>query len=646
MCGLAGFIEALHPPEGRLQRLRALSDSIVHRGPDDEGFWQDDAHGVGLAHRRLSILDLSAAGHQPMRSASGRYVIAYNGEVYNFEALRQDLARQGFSFDFNGHSDTEVLLAAFEAWGIDQAVTRFVGMFAFAVWDRTEHSLTLGCDRFGVKPMVYGLHNGTFLFGSELSALRQHPDFQAEVDATSLAQYLRFSYVPAPRTIYRNTHKLRPGHLLTVRRQGASFDWDERPYWDLAHIARPTELLASTASDVDVVDRVEAMMHEAVGLRMVSDVPIGAFLSGGIDSSAVVAMMQAQASGPVKTFTIGFTDPRYDEAPHARAVAEHLKTDHYEFYVSSDDVLDVIPRLGTMFDEPFADSSQIPTFLVSKLARQHVTVSLSGDGGDEIFGGYNRYVAGPRVWRMLRRIPQPLRPALKAGLRRLAAARGGQVADRANQMLPLRWQVRIPSEKLFKLSGLLDVNDDQALYERLVSPWPDPERVLLGGHSSAVERRYPDRLRFAERMMFMDAESYLPGDILTKVDRASMAVSLESREPLLDHRLAELVWSLPLTFKIRDGQTKWVLRQVLDRYIPRHLLDRPKFGFGIPIGQMLRGPLREWATQLLDTERLRAEGFFNADVVQERWQQHLAGRYNWEHALWNVLMFQQWYQVS
>lgn len=409
---------------------------------------------------------------------------------------------------------------------------------------------------------------------------------------------------------------------------------------------RADHALDPATPDATVVDRVEALLHEAVGMRMVSDVPIGAFLSGGVDSTAVVAMMQAQDSGPVKTFTIGFTDPRYDEAPHARAVAEHLKTDHHEFYVSPDDVLDTVPRLGRMFDEPFADSSQIPTYLVSKLARQHVTVSLSGDGGDELFGGYNRYVAGPRLWRLLQRVPAPLRPILSEAMRRLAAARQGRLAEGLNGLLPSQRQVRTPAEKLFKISGLLGAKDDQALYERLVSTWPDPERVVLHGGNPAVPRHYPAGLSFAERMMFLDAMSYLPGDILTKVDRASMAVSLESREPLLDHRLAELAWALPMHFKIRSGETKWVLRQVLDRHVPRPLIERPKLGFGIPIGQLMRGPLRAWAEGLLGEDRIRADGFFNAPLVRERWRQHLAGQYNWEHALWNVLMFQQWHEAQ
>lgn len=644
MCGLAGFVETKRPPDGRTERLRALTDCIAYRGPDDEGVWVDDAHGVGLGHRRLSILDLSAAGHQPMPSPSGRYVIVYNGEVYNFEAMRAELAPHGFAF--NGHSDTEVLLAGFEAWGIEATVQRSIGMFAFAVWDRSEQVLTLARDRFGVKPLAYGLHNGTFLFGSEIGSLRRHPDFRPDLDPTALTQYVRFSYVPSPRSIYRDTFKLRPGHLLTVRRSGTSFDLDERPYWSLAETVETLTPLDPSTPDRVVADRVEAMLHDAVGLRMISDVPIGAFLSGGVDSSVVVAMMKAQGTGPVKTFTIGFTDPRYDEAPHARGVAEHLKTDHHEFYVSPDDVLAVIPRLGRMYDEPFADSSQIPTYLVSELARRHVTVSLSGDGGDELFGGYNRYTAAPRLWNLLRRLPQSGRQAMASCACRVAALRGGRVVERVNGWLPSSVQVRTPAEKLFKIAGLVGARDEQDLYERLVSTWPDPERAVLNHGNPAVRRHYPAGLLYAERMMFLDAVSYLPDDILVKVDRASMAVSLESREPLLDHRLAALAWSLPMNFKIRDGQTKWVLRQVLDRHVPCSLIERPKLGFGVPIGSMMRGPLRAWADDLLAEDRLRAEGVFDAALVRQRWHEHLAGTYNWEHALWNVLMFQQWHAAQ
>lgn len=642
MCGLAGFLEATRPPEGRTERLRALTDCIANRGPDDEGAWTDDAHGVGLGHRRLSILDLSPAGHQPMASPSGRYVVVYNGEVYNFEALRARLA----SFAFTGHSDTEVLLAGFEAWGIEATVQAAVGMFAFAVWDRHEHALTLGRDRFGVKPLVYGVHGGSFLFGSQLTSLRRHPDFQPDLDPDALAQFVRLSYVPEPRTIYRHTCKLRPGHLLTVRREGSGFAMHERAYWSLHDVVENADRLASDTPDATVVGRVEAALHEAVGLRMVSDVPIGAFLSGGVDSSLVVAMMQAQATGPVKTFTIGFTDPRYDEAPYARAVAEHLKTDHHECYVSSDDVLDVVPRLGQIYDEPFADSSQIPTFLVSRLARRHVTVSLSGDGGDELFGGYNRYVFAPRVWRALRPLPLPVRKAASAAMRRLAAVQGGRVADGLNGLLPRAWQIRTLAAQLFKLSGLLGAASEEALYERLVSTSPDAERLLRGPGRASVPRSVPEGLPFVERMMYLDAVSYLPGDILAKVDRASMAVSLEAREPLLDHRLAELAWTLPMRFKIRNGKSKWALREVLYRHVPQALIERPKAGFGLPLGAMLRGPLRAWADALLAEERLRAQDLFHADRVRQRWAEHLRGQHDWAHALWNVLMFQLWQDRS
>lgn len=643
MCGLAGWfgIEG-RGAEAVSSTCQAMAGAIPHRGPDDSGVWTDEPGLVGLSHSRLSILDLSPEGHQPMVSASGRYVIAYNGEVYNHLALRRGLG----SVTWRGHSDTETILAAVERWGVEDAVGRFVGMFAIALWDRQRGELWLVRDRLGIKPLYIGWTASGLLFGSELSALRAHPDFRGEVDRDALELLLRYNSIPAPHTIFRDTHKVRPGTMLRVRapRKDAV---DEIVFWSARDVALAGQADPFDGSPEEAVDRLEALLREAVGMRMLSDVPLGAFLSGGVDSSTVVALMQGLSDRPVRTFSIGSPDAGFDEAAHAREVARHLGTDHTELYVTPEDALKVVPRLATMYDEPFADSSQIPTYLVSEMARRHVTVSLSGDGGDELFAGYNRHVWAGRVWNAVRVMPQPLRRSVARMLAGVAPDRYDRGFARLGGLLPGALRHRMPGYKIHKLAGSITAGSPIELYDRLASQWLDPGSVVIGGGggdpngdgASGVEG-------FASQMMLLDMQRYLPDDILTKVDRASMAVSLEARVPLLDHRVVEFAWRLPLSLKLRDGQSKWVLRQVLYRHVPREMIERPKTGFGIPLGPWLRGPLRDWAEELLDERRLREEGFFRAEPIRKAWEQHVAGTHAWEHQLWTVLMFQAWKDVQ
>lgn len=651
MCGLTGFWEtsARRKEDDLCRTVQEMAETLRHRGPDDGGEWTSAPAGVALGFRRLAIVDLSPAGHQPMLSASERYVIAFNGEVYNFEALRRMLAGQNAAPAFRGHSDTEVMLAAIEAWGLEAAVQQFVGMFAFALWDRKERVLHLVRDRLGIKPLYYGWAGDTLLFGSELKALRAHPAFRPEIDRDVLTLLLRHSYVPAPYSIYKGVQKLPPGTILTLRGAGTA---QPVPFWSVQEAAAAGLADPFSGSDAEAADALEALLREAVGLRMVADVPLGAFLSGGVDSSAVVALMQAQSSRPVQTFSIGFREAGYDEAPFARNVAGHLGTDHTELYVSSEDAQAVIPTLPAMYDEPFADASQIPTFLVSQLARRHVTVSLSGDGGDELFAGYNRYFAGRALWDRFGGLPPALRQAAAGALTAVPPRTTDALAGMLNPLLPPALRHGGVSSKMAKTADILRADCPDTMYRTLVSHWADPASVVLGADGGEPptaltgEERWTGLADFTQRMMYMDQKSYLPDDILAKVDRASMAVSLEARVPLLDHRVVEWAWRLPLSLKMRDGQGKWLLRQVLYRYVPREMIERPKMGFGVPIDTWLRGPLRPWAEALLDERRLRDGGFFAPAPIRARWAEHLSGRRNWQYHLWDVLMFQAWQEKT
>ena len=648
MCGVTGFLDtrATSSDEELLELLEPMTESLRHRGPDDAGTWTDAGAGVGLGFRRLAIIDLSEHGHQPMASGSGRFVVVFNGEIYNYRDLRAELEAGGGRF--RGSSDTEVMLEAFERWGFDDALQRLNGMFAMALWDRRERTLTLARDRMGEKPLYYGWAGPVFLFGSELKALRAHPRCSPEIDRDALSLFLRYKYVPAPRSIYRDIVKLPAGTSVTIDPARRGERPAPRAYWSVREAAE-AGLGAPLADGRDATDELETLLRDAVGMRMYADVPLGAFLSGGVDSSTVVALMQAQSARPVKTFTIALSEMGYDESPFAREVARRLGTDHTELEVTPREAMEAISRLPTVFDEPFADSSQLPTLLVSELTRRSVTVSLSGDGGDELFGGYNRHRLVSSIWGRVGKVPGPLRHAASGALERVPA----ELVNRAVSRFPrlARGEAgQRPGDKLQKLAAALAVDGPEQMYLRLVSHWTDPAALVLGAAEPVTTVTDPGSwvpgLTDAERAMFLDAVTYLPDDILTKVDRASMAASLESRAPYLDHRVVELAWRVPLSMKIRDGGGKWLLREVLRRYLPADLFDRPKAGFGIPIDSWLRGPLRDWAEALLGERRLRDEGFLDPRPVRLAWQEHLAGKHNQQYLLWDVLMFQAWREVE
>ncbi len=642
MCGIAGLWQTKRGTEDPLEILDRMGAALAHRGPDDSGTFHDGATGIGLAFRRLSILDLSPEGHQPMFSVSGRYVIIFNGEVYNFEEIRAELGTR----QWRGHSDTEVMLEAIERWGLESAAQRFVGMFAFALWDRQERKLYLIRDRLGIKPLYYGHVSGNFVFGSELKAIRQHPDFYGDIDRDVLALYLRHNYVPSPHCIYKGLYKLRPGHILML--SSAAGAPVLQPFWSGKGVAKEGLRTPFAGSDAEAIEQLQNQLLSAVRLRMIADVPLGAFLSGGIDSSTVVALMQAQSSRPVKTFTIGFHEDGYNEAAHAKKVAARLGTDHTEIYLTPKDALDVVPLLPSMYDEPFSDSSQIPTYLISKLARESVTVSLSGDGGDELFGGYNRYLFTKRIWNSIKRLPKFARKAVTELLRVVPPAGIDRGFQLLGPILPRNLRSATPGDKAHKLAALLSVESPEALYYRALSHWENPTEVVLNSQEpgtvleSIAESSWPSNIE--EVMMLTDSLNYLPDDILTKVDRASMAVSLEARVPMLDHRVVEFAWKLPLHFKIRNGISKWILRQILYKYISPELVKRPKMGFGVPIDRWLRGPLRDWAEDLLSARSLEQHGLLNAALIQMKWREHLAGSRNWQYLLWDVLAFQDWFR--
>jgi len=630
MCGILG---AWGPMPGKRAAIGRGCDRMRHRGPDSNGFWEDDAAQLALGHVRLAILDLTEAGHQPMVSHDGRNVLVLNGEIYNHQDLRRRLEREGHMPAWRGHSDTETLVEAISAWGMERALQETVGMFALALWDRHDRNLYLARDRFGEKPLYYGYAEDAFVFGSELKALAGLPGFDRRIEPQALALLMHHNYIAAPFSIYAAMRKLTPGAWLRLDGDllASKALPEPRAYWSAEAVAleAAADPLAF-GSDAEAIDALERVMSTAVQGQMLSDVPLGAFLSGGIDSSTIVALMQAREGGQVNTFSIGFDVAAFNEAEHAKAVAAHLGTRHHELYLSAQDALEAVPAVAGIYDEPFADSSQIPTILLARMARRDVTVALSGDGGDELMGGYSRYVRAAAWWARREKLPQALRGPLALGAR----AMGG-----AAPLSAMRQQAG-------KLAQVLRAEHSGRFYRQFVSYWKRPEEVVIGASLPQGPFDRASELKFFDHMTLLDSVSYLPDDILVKVDRAAMSVSLETRVPLLDHRVYEFARRLPWQYKNRDGQGKWLLRQLLYRHVPRELVDRPKKGFGVPLGIWLRGPLKDWAYAMLEPERLKAQGLFHARPILQKWREHQSGRRDWSPHLWGVLMAQAWLDES
>jgi|APSaa5957512535_1039671.scaffolds.fasta_scaffold27084_2 asparagine synthase (glutamine-hydrolysing) len=642
MCGITGFIEKTEKKIAE-SNLNLMVQEIKHRGPDSNGIWYDENNGIGLAHARLSILDLTSAGHQPMASYSERYIISFNGEIYNHLLLRENLKKSGINIIWRGHSDTETLLACIDTWGLEKTIKKCSGMFAIVIFDKKENSIYLIRDRMGEKPLYYGVQNGVFLFGSELKALKRHPAFQGEIDRNSLALQLKYNYIPTPYSIYKGIKKLTPGTILKVgvNSKYANIEAIGIPvdFWSLKEVAINGQSNIYTGNAIEAVNDLNKLLLQSVKEQMEADVPLGAFLSGGIDSSLIVSLMQSQSSSPVETFSIGFDEEGYNEAIYAKQIAQYLGTKHTELYVSALDAMSVIPKLSSLYDEPFSDSSQIPTYLVSAMTKSSVTVSLSGDAGDELFGGYNRYLWTRKIWDKVKFMPPSVRRFIAWGMKSVSPIVWNKILRQIVSM-PL------PGDKIHKLANLLPAQSAEDFYFYLISHWHDVDNIVIGSEYSADpvvnNSAKLDLGSIEQNMMYLDSMSYLPDDILTKVDRAAMGVSLETRIPFLNHHVVEFAYQLPLSMKIQNGESKWILKQVLDKYIPREMMERPKMGFGVPIDTWLRGPLRDWAESLLDESRLKQEGFFHAEPIRKKWNEHLSGSHNWQHHLWDVLMFQAW----
>lgn len=646
MCGIIGYLGGQFENE-RISTdiLKDMSDQILMRGPDSSGKWIDLSKKVALGHRRLAVVELSEAGHQPMSSYSERYVMTYNGEIYNNTEIRTELSKTGVKIKWHGASDTETILAGFDVWGIKDTISRITGMFAIAVWDKELGQLFLVRDRMGEKPLYYGWQGSgskkVFLFGSELKALKQHPEFANEIDRDSLSLYMRYNYVPAPNSIYKDIMKVDPGSIVTITLHKESHKTEK--YWSALDVIKNGIDSPFTESRQNITDNLEVNLKKTISQQMMADVPLGAFLSGGIDSSLIVSLMQAQSSRPIKTFTIGFNEAGYNEAEFAKSVADHLGTDHTELYVSSQDALDVIPKLPKIYCEPFSDSSQIPTYLVSSLARHHVTVSLSGDGGDEIFCGYNRYLFADKLWKGLKITPSSLRGFIGKGIKNIPDSGWNKTFELVNKFTPNKFNGVSWGDKLKKGAGVVASRDLTDLYQRLVSSWQNPASVVIGGKEDGkIFQEEFNTLNDIQKMMTIDSLTYLPDDILVKVDRAAMGVSLETRVPFLDHHIFEFASKIPLSMKINKGVGKLVLRDILYRYVPKELIERPKMGFGVPVAEWLRGPLRNWGEELLSESKLASQGFFYPNVIREMWSEHLSGVRNWQSQLWAVLMFQAW----
>lgn len=641
MCGIVGFFSADGCNKQNI--VVQMMDAIKHRGPDDKGFWHNSESNLYLGHRRLSVVDLSSLGHQPMTSCSDRYVIVFNGEIYNHLQLRTSLKKSGVNITWRGHSDTETLLACIDTWGLKKTINKCSGMFAIALYDKKHNSIYLVRDRMGEKPLYYGIQNGVFLFGSELKALKKHPEFQGEIDRNSLALQLKYNYIPTPYSIYKGIKKLTPGTILkvSVNSKYPNTESIESPtaFWSLKEVAINAQLDTYTGSAIEAVNDLDKLLSQSVKGQMEADVSLGAFLSGGIDSSLIVSLMQSQSLSPVKTFSIGFEQEGYNEAVYAKQIAQHLGTEHTELYVSAEDAMETIPKLSRLYDEPFSDSSQIPTYLVSAMTKESVTVSLSGDAGDELFGGYNRYLWTRKIWNRVKYMPNSLRKFIAWGMTSVSP-------EVWNKILSQIVSMPLPGDKIHKLANILPAKSAEDFYFHLVTHWHDIDTIVIGAKDPVAPVEHKslglNLGSIEQNMMYLDSISYLPDDILPKLDRAAMGVSLETRIPFLDHHVVEFAFKLPLSMKIRNGEGKWILKKVLDGYIPRELMERPKMGFGVPIDLWLRGPLRDWAESLLDESRLKKEGFFHAESIRKKWNEHLSGRRNWQNHLWDVLMFQAW----
>jgi asparagine synthase (glutamine-hydrolysing) len=635
MCGIAGYLgEVKHP----IDCLTKMADAISHRGPDNIGVWSDHNPSIGFAHSRLSILDLSSAGNQPMHSLSGNYVIIFNGEIYNYKSLRSELELIN-QRNWLGHSDTETLLAAIEEWGLKKTLVKAKGMFAIALWDKNSNKLSLACDRIGEKPLYYGWVNNQFVFSSELKSIKVFPEFNNSIDRNSLALFLRFNSIPAPYSIYKDIFKLEPGQIVEINSQSSKLE--KYKFWSLEEVYKNGSENKFRGSSVQAINQLEKILSEAVSSQMQSDVPLGAFLSGGIDSSTIVALMQSHSNSQVNTFTIGFNSKEFDESKHAEMVANHLGTNHFNKFVTEKDALDVIPNLPDIYDEPFADSSQIPTYLVSKFAKEKVTVALSGDAGDELFGGYNRYIFSQKMFKNISKTPNSIKKLMSKIMFSLSEEKWNFILGRL-----MRNRYSNIGHKIHKTANIVSSKSIRDLHFKLISQIQNPSDWLKDSNEyESVFNDNEDRFKeldSVEIMMAYDLISYLPTDILTKVDRAAMSVSLETRVPFLDPDVIQFSASIPMEFKIRNGVTKWLLREVLYKHVPKDLIERPKMGFAVPLAEWLRGPLKDWAESLLDEKRLHQEGFFNVEFVRDKWSEHISGRRNWSHQLWNVLMFQAW----
>lgn len=636
LCGLTGFIDyTRNLSEDSLKNQgHAMTQAIYHRGPDDGDIWVNTENNLVLGHRRLSILDLSAAGHQPMHSANGLFTLVFNGEIYNYLSLKEEINNLT-SIKWRGHSDTEVILEAFAILGFEETLNRMNGMFALALYDHRAKKLFMARDRFGEKPLYFGQINQTFLFGSELKSLKINPQFKKEINSSAVRQLLRLSYIPSPLTIYENIYKMKPGHYICVDVRNPA-PIQQIAYWDVDTEISKSKNSLSSLSYQEATDELEKKLSRIISSRMISDVPLGALLSGGIDSSTIVALMQNQSKTPIRTFAIGFDEQEFNEAPHAKNVANFLKTDHTELYVTADQVIDIIPKMTDIYDEPFADSSQLPTFLVCQMARKHVTVCLSGDAGDELFGGYSRYHQALEMQRKLTRLPKAARWFLQRVMLNIPS-------QHLNKIFYLLTKHRNAGDKLHRLANSMAQQKPKDMYENFIGLWSNEINIMQTAQPYHIEKdAFRDDLGFAENMMRFDTTYYLADDILTKVDRASMAVGLECRVPFLDPELFSFIWSLPLEYRIKDANGKKILRSVLNKYVPSELTDRPKMGFGVPVGSWLRGPLKDWAMDLLDPVKIKQEGFLNPTIVQAKWDQHLNGDLNWQYHLWPLLMFQAW----